>query len=197
MSNDIGKFLVGMIEETLNLQRWGFRESFQEFGRGGMHRVIYDSQWCRVRFDYSRGHNPTHDEIHIYYGRLPAPNDDLYIISGDQKCRCWHNVVETLYFLDGLSAAQVVEQQKRGILPAAIEEFIHTEKAEQFRNMRVPYFSIAREAVIWNHYGQGLFEVFDVRRTDKWDAYRQFVKRYHEIMGSKPLPGYPPYSSIC
>lgn len=194
---DFGNSLIKMIEETLNPKRWNFYLSFKEFKRDSMFHVVYDSEWCKVRFDFFRGHNPSHNEIHIYYGRLHALNDDLYIIVNKQRCRCWHNVVDTLYFVDGLSPIEAVEQQKRGKLPSVLEEFRYSEKAQRLREAGTFQYSLERQSVIWNHYGTKLFNVFDLRQSDLWEKYTRFISNFHEIKDSQPLSGYPPYASIC
>lgn len=52
-------------------------------------------------------------------------------------------------------------------------------------------------ASFWEHYGQRLFELFDLRRPDLWDEYTRFVVEYRRLDGRKPLSGYPSFEKIC
>jgi hypothetical protein len=38
-------------------------------------------------------------------------------------------------------------------------------------------------AMIWEHYGQRLFELFDLRRPDLWEKYSSFVIQVYDLKG--------------
>ena len=71
----VGDALRALIEGNLEIERWGFRLTFTKFVKITNIKIIYDSDWCRVKFKFSRVHYPGTDEILIDYGRLHAPND--------------------------------------------------------------------------------------------------------------------------
>ena len=41
-------------------------------------------------------------------------------------------------------------------------------------------------AEIWEHYGQSLFEIFDLCCPNLWDEYSHFIKEYFSIKGLNP-----------
>ena len=194
---DVGQALMQMIEQNLNLAGWKFRLTFTKFHQTSNIKIIYDSEWCRTKFMFSRQHTPQHDELSIEYGRLHAPNEDPYMAWQGEKCRTWHNVIVPLRFLDGLSISEAVQQAKiQKESPTAIEKFRKSELGKRLFDEYPPKASIVMHSVLWEHYGQRLFELFDLRRPDLWEKYRIFIKEYYRLLGMKASYG-PPYENVC
>ena len=80
-----------LLNENLDFERWGFRQSYILPKKFPL--IIYDSQWCRVKFSFDHG-DRYDDRAHlsVYYGRLHAPSDDSFMVWNDEKCWCWHRV---------------------------------------------------------------------------------------------------------
>ena len=114
-----------------------------------------------------------------------------------EKCRGWHNISEPVRFLDGLSPLEAAEQtniQKKS--PHVIESFEQSEIGKKLLHEYPPKAVLVMHATIWEHYGQRLFELFDLRRPDLWDKYRVFVREYYRLIGMKSSWG-PPYENVC
>jgi hypothetical protein len=194
---DVGQALMQMIEQNLDIKSWKFRLTFTKFHQTSNIKIIYDSEWCRIKFMFSRQRTPQYDELSIAYGRLHAPNEDPYMEWQGENCRCWHNVMVPLRFLDGLLPSEVMRQaniQKQS--PPVVENFRQSELGEKLFNEYPPKSSIVMHSVLWKHYGQRLFELFDLRKPDLWEEYRKFVKEYYELLGMKASYG-PPHENIC
>jgi hypothetical protein len=186
-----GQMLLERIESLKGFGHWGLIESYSKFSPGHI-RVIYDSEWGRIKFRYRHGHYlvkaPKMDEFSIDYGRLHAPDDQADMIWQGQKCNCWHNNRLALFFLDGFAPQDVVQREKEGSWHCDVEaDFRQSEFGKQLiENKLWAEIWIQSEAVIWQHYGQRLFEVFDLRRPDLWDAYSEFHGEYHRLKGTVP-----------
>src|SRR5215213_8987715 len=92
--------MTRVAKRLLDLSSWGFKESYYSAKSG---RLIYDSEWCRVKlvwggWDYGGGNN-----ISIQYGRLHAPNEETTMSWDGEECHCWHDFDLPLHFLDGHS----------------------------------------------------------------------------------------------
>jgi len=73
--------LIQMFESTIDFKRWGFRRTFVGVVVQLPPSVIYDSEWCKVRFMWQASDRRDGDgpKITILYGRLHAPVDQLTI----------------------------------------------------------------------------------------------------------------------
>ena len=60
---EVGKAFLRLIQENLEIERWNFRLTFTKFLEPRNIKVIYDSEWCRIKFMFSRMHYPETDEI--------------------------------------------------------------------------------------------------------------------------------------
>jgi len=203
---EFGADLMRIIEEELDLRRWKFYLSYTKLSDidGVAHRnIIYDSEWCRIRFEYSRRFPPDAHQLHIFYGRLHASNDDEIMLWNGEKCYCWHGVGLThLYFLDGFSPAETLNSQIIGRLPSVVGKFHESDLGWQLRRDRGLRYNIVRESVIWKHYGLRLFELFDLRRPDLWEQYIDYLKEYYRIRDERAgIDGAalfnPPLYKIC
>ena len=189
-----------LLEQFLPLTRWGFQESYSHILAEYRLYVIYDSEWCRVRFSLGGGDQYFGDELSISYGKLHAPNDKNYMIFKGEDCWCWHSVLNALDFLDGTTPQQAVDRlQANGQWPWVAEHFRQSELAQNLKYNH-PEWLIRMHSAIWSHYGKRLFELFDLRRPDLWEQYTRFIREYYRIKGiPAPIPGYsaPPYDKIC
>jgi len=186
---EFGADLMRIIEEEMDLRRWKFYLSHTTLNDSGgiTHRkIIYDSEWCRLRFGYSRRFPPDDHELYILYGRLHASNEDEIMLWNGEKCYCWHGIGLThLYFLDGFSPAETLNSSINGRLPDGIGGFRESDLGRQLRREGGPRYGIVRQSVIWKHYGLRLFELFDLRRPDLWEQYTDYLKEYYRIRDEK------------
>ncbi|HEY2982251.1 MAG TPA: hypothetical protein VGJ22_13785 [Anaerolineales bacterium] len=189
--------LTQMIEENLDTRKWDLHLGFTASSRRGNATAIYESPRCRVSFSYSQQQRPEHDELSVEFGRLHAANEMPFMKYQGEECRCWHNFVDPLRFLDDLSAEHAKEQfvMPKGV-PSVIEAFSHSEAAKKTLNEFPPLYAVTLQSVIWKHYGQRLFDLFDLRRPELWEKYRRFIKEYYRLLGMKASFG-PPYENIC
>ena len=147
--DEIGNALIRLIEENLDVNRWGFRTTFTKFIKPSNIKIIYDSEWCRIKFNFSRERLPLpkYDELVVSYGRLHAPNEDPYMEWKGQNCHCWHQIWEPLRYLDGLSPLDAIQQNKTlNQLPVVAEHFWNSNEVKPFgkyilRNM-VSHYSL-------------------------------------------------------
>ncbi len=196
-SEEVGYALIHLIEKNLEINRWKFRLAFTNLARTNAILVIYNSEWCRMKFMFSLGHTSQHDELSISYGRLHAVNEEPFMGWEEQECRCWHFVIDPLNFLDGLSPAEAVKQTMiYKELPTVIKDFRQSSLGKKLIAEYAPKSAIVMHSVIWKHYGSRLFELFDLRRPDLWEEYRKFHIEYHRLLGTKTIYG-PPIENIC
>jgi len=187
------QIIADITERFLDLKRWGFQESARLQTRHT--RVIYNSEWCRIQLLLTdRRRFGGFETIGIYYGRLHAPNEGMLMIWNGQQCHCWHRIDNTaLHFLDGLSPEEAAERQG---LPPIMDEFLQSDLAKSITYY--PEQTARMHAVVWEHYGQRLFDLFDLRQSDLWEEYSQFVREFYEINGQGSNPIFnPPLYRIC
>lgn len=147
--------------------------------------VIYDSDWCRVKFMWHGKELYVGNTIGIYYGRLHALNDNTIMIWNNEVCHCWHRIENALRFLDGMSPREAVEDSNRR--PRIMEQFQQSELGKSLTGVRrQPEWLMRMHAAVWKHYGQPLFELFDLRRPDLWEQYTLFISEFYEIKGLIP-----------
>ena len=190
--------LTRLLESILDFKRWGFRQSYAFISPKSLPYVIYSSEWCRVRFSLNGGDQYHGNELAVRYGRLHAPDNEAVLIWNGEKCRCWHLVYDALDFLDGLSPQEAVDQLHKQPSPV-VEQFRQSELGKKLHFDHLPEWATREEAAIWEHYGQRLFDLFDLRRPELWEEYTRFIKEYYKILDIKPGPGspYPPRYKVC
>jgi hypothetical protein len=198
-SNEFGFELFQLIEENLDLEQWGFHLSYTKLEeRQGIsnRRIIYDSEWCRLQFIYSRRVLPDENELHRYYGRLHATNDGNLLGKGE-KCYCWHDAIMPLFFLDGLTPIEALQRNQ----PAVLKEFRESPLSTRATH---PLVGILEQSVIWEHYGARFFELFDLRRPNLWNQYVTFLEEYYRLdaeetrhKGINLIPFDPPLYKVC
>jgi hypothetical protein len=169
-----------VFQKHFDFKRWMFQESYISPKRNPV--IIYDSELCRVKIRIYVDGNHQYDQrdhIQVYYGRLHASNNEEFINWNDDKCLCWHRIDYALNFLDGLSPEEASKVEFR---PSVIEMF---RNSGNFSGMPHPIWMAEMHSTIWNHYGQRLFELFDLRRPELWEQYRLFIKEFYKSKGSR------------
>lgn len=193
----LGDALLQTIEDVINMKRLGFYCAYTNFEKISSLVTIYNSTYCRVGFTLSRQQFPQHDELSIEYGRLHARNDDPFMEWQGKKCRSWHKITEPIRYLDGLSPVNAMQQAKiHKQSPRAIEKFRHSDYGQKLLDEYPPKYVLTLHSILFEFYGQRLFELFDLRRPELWGKYTQFIKEYYGLMGLKASYG-PPYEDIC
>jgi hypothetical protein len=181
--------LLSLTHKKSNLHEWGFTESFRS---AVDKRLIYNSEWCRIKlvwggWDYGSGNS-----ISIYYGRLHAPNENVTMLWNSEECHAWHGFEFGLHFLDGRSQAEIA---KVNYSPPLISKFYEEEISQQFYR-RQPEWLMQMHSEVWNYYGKRFFELFDLRQAELWLKYREFLKEIYDIKG-RPSFIQPPLDKVC
>ena len=199
-AQEAGIALAQMVEENLDMKAWKFVPSVKKFLTPGNLEIIYDSEWCRTKFIYSREQPnlPLYDELRVYYGRKHAPDNGDFIDWQGELCWCWHDIFDTLWFLDGISPLDaVLYEKKKGPLPPVVNEFWDSPIGINLRNEFPPHFTLACQAMLWKHYKQNIFKLFDIREPNLWNQYKKFLEEFHKLKGTKTYFRQPPKSKIC
>ncbi len=181
-------YMAHLAETFLPLKEWGFKESYRS---GQEERLIYDSEWCRVKFVWSGWEMYTGNTMSIYYGRLHAPSDKVRMIWNGEECHCWHSLWGTGEVLNYLDAIPPLETASQKGWPQVLEQFrvsdLGKSLAKEKRNQ--PVHMVRTHAAVWEHYGLRLFELFDLRRPELWEHYLQYMKDICDIKGRDPEIG--------
>jgi hypothetical protein len=187
--------MVRVAENFLPLEHWGFKQS--AFLADEKPRVIYDSKWCRIMLLWGGSVVSSAYSVGIFYGRLHALNDGFVMMWSGENCHCWHQVYEALFLLDRLSPKDAVDRirinDKR---PQVIEDFERDNLVKLRNGMPPTEWDVKMHAMIWEHYGERLFELFDLRHAELWEKYAQFVKEFYELLGLD-FDSSPPPDKIC
>jgi len=163
----------------LDLDRWGFKESIRFHSTSP--KIIYTSKYCKVTYfwegwDYNVGYT-----IGILYGRLHAPDDEISMIWQGKECRCWHHIEPALHFLDGTKPQDAAKMFYRSQI---IHQFRLSKLGQSLaEKRRQPEWLTRAHAAVWDHYGQRLFELFDLRHPNLWEEYQTFTKEVFKIKG--------------
>jgi hypothetical protein len=175
----------------LDLNLWKFEESYRSAKSGNL---IYDSEWCRVNLVWGGWDSSGGNSIHIRYGRLHAPNEEAKMDWNGEECHCWHRFELALHFLDG----QTSEYASKTIYThSLIEQYKQSELGQSLTGKRrQPEWLAQMHTTIWRHYGKRFFELFDLRRPNLWEKYRQFLKEVYDIRGRSPRIK-PPLDKVC
>jgi hypothetical protein len=188
-------YLSNLIKAYLNVEKWGFIESSRLFNISP--KIIYDSEWCRIKFVLDKWDLYSGFSILILYGRLHAPDEDRLFNWNGEQCHCWHRkmgIGSVMDFLDGISP---VESLSSNHIPAIVNQVKQTEWWKSKINKRQgPELALRMEAEIWDYYGIRLFELFDLRHPDLWVAYQKYMKSIYDIQGRIPEIK-PPLDMIC
>ncbi len=192
--NDEFPWYIKTIEDCFNLKRWDFQMIYSGSVPNTHPTIVYESEICRVRFiwEVRNDERVRTETTRILYGRLHAPIFQEVMEWNGEKCYCWHDVDEALKFLDGLTPQEARKDTKS---PIFMWSFYQANKNRVWRQAE---FEARKHAVVWEHYGKRLFDIFDLNHPDLWQQYVDFVKEYHSI--GLMWPGnfeYPPLYKIC
>ena len=189
--------LAQMLESHIPFEKWGFKQSFYGAAEEFVPSIIYNSDKCRVRFggipaDMRDG--PNSGTLEILYGRLHASNHKRTRMWKTRKCHCWHDLyLDRIYqFFDGLSPQEAVNKNYE--LPFFISQFKQLNIDSGWSNVE---WSVRLTSLIWEHYGNRLFELFDLHRPDLWEQYTQFLTEFYKLRPYTFNPSAPPRENIC
>jgi hypothetical protein len=190
--------LLQLVERFMDLKRWSFQCSYINYSNMKLPpTVIYNSEWCRVKF-YSNGWDLFGKEsIGVYYGRVHASNEKWFIPWHGKNHLCWHSVVEALNFLDGLTPQEAVNLLPSGEWSRVINQFKVSEVGQRLLSVSDAEWTLGMQSFVWEHYGTRLFELFDLRHPDLWRQYENFIEAYHTINRTSYTRGYPMPDEIC
>jgi hypothetical protein len=176
VSNEFPNILQA-IEKFLKPQDRGFELVYAGLVPNRRPAILYQSSQCKMRIHCRRDRDYSSIELSISYGRLHAPRDEDTMEWNGKKCLCWHRLTLSplLFFLDGLSPAKAVELKFGRTKVEA--DFLASSRKE----WSVPEHWARRHAMLWEHYDQRLFNLFDLNRPDLWEEYATFLKEYYEM----------------
>lgn len=188
--NSLGE-MTRVAQSFLNLDQWGFKVSYRSTKPGNL---IYDSERCRVNFAWGGWDPLVGNSISIYYGRLHAPNEGITMIWNGEECYCWHRFEPVLHFLDGRPSEYA---SKKMYTHSLIEQYKQIDVEQGITGERdQPEWLVRMHAMVWEHYGERFFELFDLRRPDLWEQYRLFLKQIYDIKG-RDLDMQPLQDKVC
>jgi len=169
--------VVNLVTHSLPLSQWGLAESVKTDSY-----VIYNSQWCRVKFYIDIDGHTHWTSLWVYYGRLHALDNEWTMKWKGRYHYCWHDsnsdLKEALQFLDGVSPGTAYKTRWQRL--PLLDEFHNSESGKNL--IRYPdEYTLQSQALIWKHYGVHLFELFDLRRPDLWEKYTDFLKEYYTL----------------
>jgi len=166
---DLPSYILEAAYQYLPLARFGFYETY----RDGQGLLILNSEWGRVRFSATWEQHPYNHydgkyELSIYYGRLHAPNQDVGMKWQGEICECWLATWHYMFeFID-----HAFPNQSRVSDNDIFDEF--RKKSKEFPNGI--HWRLAYTAEVWKYYTPQLFELFDLRRPELWEQYRDWLK---------------------
>lgn len=181
--------LTELIEKFLPIQKWRFTENIRFDVREPS--IIYNSEWCRMRFFIEWERN--YEIVHISYGRLHAPNNAWKMEWNGEECRCWHDysALHLIFsFLDGDSVQDAYKtniswlyEKREKIRHPLIQSYMSSMKNpnnETWSKERIFAEYLKFHSSIWEHYGLCFFELFDLRHPELWEKYRGFLRKVYE-----------------
>jgi hypothetical protein len=168
--------MLRLVRDHSELEARGFRESYRS---DKDQRLIYDSEWCRIKLVWAGWDYGSGNTISVYYGRLHAPEENVTMVWNGEECYAWHDIDPGLHFLDGRSPVDAAKMR----LSTSLTGKYFEDDFRQIFYRRQPEWLITMHMEVWEHYGQRFFELFDLRRPDLWERYRQFLEEYYDIKG--------------
>jgi hypothetical protein len=166
-------FVISLVEKSLPLSNWGFVESAKT-----ELTVIYNSQWCRVKFVIDR--DRTSDSLHVFYGRLNAIDNVETMEWNGEKCRCWHGYPDIKVVIEFLNGTSPQDAYQRRLKPLPfIQDYHNSELAKSISDHDEQALTL--HAVIWKHYGLRFFGLFDLQHPDVWEQYLVYLKEYYRL----------------
>jgi len=185
-------YIANEAKVLLPLACWGFAESYRRFKSYFNAKLIYDSDMCRIRIGWG-WERESGNQIAISYGRLHAPNDEITMKWNGEICLAWHSPFRAFFFLDGVMTS-------RFVVHPIVDEFRKSEIFNKLAGKRDGRIGLAYHAFIWERYAPRLFELFDLRRPELWNQYREFLRVCYVAEGENEEDDYgplPPYYRVC
>ena len=188
---NVCEFMGHLAHTYLPLGRWNFQESYRSKEKG---LLIFDSQWCRIKFVWDGWDMRGGNTISIYYGRLHAPDNNVIMAWNKEDCHCWHREELVLHYLDERSpedAAKSINTHR------IIKKYRESDIGQSLSgNRRQPEWLVRMHATTWEEYSPRLFEIFDLQRSELWNKYTAYLKDVYDIKGRNPIIK-PPLDKIC
>jgi hypothetical protein len=207
--------LTDLIEQFLPIGEWGFTENVRVEAMEPF--VIYNSEWCRIRFFLER--DRYEEYLHISYGRLHAQNTGLRMKWNGKDCRCWYHYSD-LYlifsFLDDVSPHDAYKamfslhdnrspkypmfQTQRPMHPLFQTQLDSRNPNDKPLSAELHVAqSLKFHSSIWSYYRLRFFELFDLRRPDLWEKYVNFLRGVYEPDDYERYipPGQLPEYQVC
>jgi len=191
VNNDFPQ-LIQMLERVMDFKRWGFRQTFAGVSEQFTPSIIYDSEKCRVRFLWYAPDVRDEPTIYVRYGRAHALNNQRYITRDGQQCYCWHNHRMALHFLEGLTPQEAMNNRYKW--PRTLEKW---EQSISAKGLPAVEGQVRIHAALWDHYGERLFNLFDLRHPELWDKCILFMKACYKIDPFTDDYGYLKGYEIC
>jgi hypothetical protein len=181
--------MLRIVNDFSKIETWKFEESFRS-EKGN--ELIYDSEWCRISLTWGGWDQAGGNSMHIHYGRLHAPNENITMNWQGEECRCWHELDYVLHFLDGRTPAEAADLD---VSHPTTDAFYKSENTQKFQR-RHPEWMAEMHLTIWQQYGQRLFDLFDLRQPELWKQYQAFLKEVYDIQG-RDSDIKPPMDKVC
>ncbi|NTW43748.1 MAG: hypothetical protein HGB14_04785 [Anaerolineaceae bacterium] len=181
--------MTRIAQDILGLPARGFKETYRSAEPG---ELIFDSTRCRISLTWGGWDQAGGNSMHIHYGRLHAPNEKNTMLWQGEECRCWHELDYVLHFLDGRTPD---EAAKLDVSHPTTDPFYKTEITQKFHR-RQPDWIAEMHEIIWEQYGQRLFDLFDLRQLEMWQKYQEFLKEVYDIQG-RDSDIKPPMDKVC
>lgn len=190
---DLPSYVYKVAHEYLPLREWDFHESYRN-----EKLLIFDSEFCRIKLlSYWDSNNQWSGayEVSIYYGKLHAPDRDMFIQhENGEKAACWLEPSWN-YVLEYISYA--FPERQRPLRRDIFKEFLLKKKEFPSRI----HWRLAIESEVWKYYIPELFYLFDIRRPELWEQYRAWLKARYIAEGRKEeedeRQGLIPYYRVC
>jgi hypothetical protein len=189
--------ILEAIKKYLEPEKRGLRLVFTGVLPLSTPSIHYESAQCKIRINYTRDRPYEDIEMHISYGRQHAPFDKQVIEWNNKRCYCWHSLEGgvILNFLDGLSPSDITNEEFR--VPRLSKTFYD---ANRISNGGPVEFLVRKHAFLWEHYGQRLFNLFDLNYPGLWQDYTRFLQEYYEEKVRQKrsgIPFDPPRHQVC
>jgi hypothetical protein len=168
--------ITEMVNKNLSPEEWGFSQNPRFPNNNQKGTVIYNSDFCRIKFVLeSSDYFPQHD-TRIFYGRLHAPDNEPSMMWNGKNCRCWHPMIVgvTIPFIEGISP-QHLAQNGSEICRSLVETLnVHHPSSDMVE------YPLRLHAKIWERYKEKLFYIFDLRNPELWEEYSKYSNEYNE-----------------
>ncbi len=171
--------LIQNLEDWLDLKKWNFKLTYSSPAPNKpVYYIIYQLEQCQIRCRWEQDRPYESPSIDVSYGRNHAPPSESSMMWNGKKCWCWHEVENAINFLDGLSPATA----NKTFVPQVVKDFSQSLKGA---SLDQPEYIARKNAYILKRYGQRIFNLFDLRQTDLWSQYAEFIRDRGNILEEK------------